>query len=916
MELTYYLRLARRWLWLWALTVLIAGATTYWINERELSVYQAVAKLLIGPDITSNLDPQLNDFRTGVELMHTYAEVATTQPFLETVSQDLSVDSKLDITPKALGRSVSLKSDDATRILTVYVQDFGPNRAIIIANAFAQALVRSSPSSTIEADALLREQMRADIEKLQASIAASEARLAQLDSRLNSTLTPEAQRAILGEISDERNRLTDDRRTLVLLYETLQNTTTNQVRILEPAVTSRKLASETPIKTLLGSLAGLIVGLVLALVADYLLDTLHTAEDIAQVTGAPILAAFAEPRLAKPSLNGGRLLLQAHPDSPAAENYHLLSTWLLLSPQLQAPLRSVLLTSLQADDHAGEVASNMAVALAHTGKRVTLVDANLRHPTIHRLFDVEDQSGLVNALRDSSYLPKPATVEWAHGLSILHGKPDTSSPFEILASSQMNCLMEQLKQETDFLLIVASPIQAFADSLILASHVDGVIAVGSIGATSRKGASKAMQNLRALGTYVIGLVLIDHRRTIWHALRRFRKVKPAILPLSPAPALTRKNGKGRERERLIPPPETTAVSPGEPVVVAPEAEPAAVAPEEALAAGPEAIPVMPVEAAAVTPMEASLVAPEVAPVAAAPEEALAAAPEATPATPLEEAVAPIMEVVAAPEVEPAEVAPEETLAAAPEATPATPLEEAAAPIMEVVAAPEVESAEVAPEETLAAAPEEVTPAPPLLDVATRPASIVVIPEEAPPATSLEEEVGAPQETILVAPPEDLVATPQAVSLTALPEETGVAPQAITVMALPDETAIASQEAVPVASSEDPVVPPPEAPLPPSSDESGAVSETMVAPQAVSLAALSEDPIVAPQEASLEGSPEGLMVAPLAVREAVLPEATAVAPQTAPVAVPPRETVVAWRETKSAPQTRRRRRKARPGKVLH
>jgi len=935
MELTYYFRLAQRWLWLWVLTTLIAGGTAYWIGNQEPAVYQATAKLLVGPDIVSSLDPQLNDFRTGAELMHTYAEIATTQPFLETVSQDLSAEGA-DISARAIGRSLSLKSSDATRILTIYVQDLGPNRVVVIANAVARALVRSSPSSIIESDALLREQMRTDIEKLQASIAASETRLAQLETRLKSTPGGEAQRAILGDISDERNRLTDDRRTLVLLYETLQNTSTNQVKILEPAVTSNRVPSQTPLKTLLGSLAGLIVGLVIALVADYLLDTLHTAEDIAQATGAPILAAFAEPRPAKPSLNGGRLVVQAHPDSPAAENYHLLSAWLLLSPQLEAPLRSVLLTSLQADDHAGEVASNMAITLAHTGKRVTLVDANLRHPTIHQLFGVDYQSGLISALRNSSHLPQSATVKWAPGLSLLHGKPDSASPFETLASSRMVGLIERLKRETDILLIVASPIQAFADSLILASHVDGVIAVGSIGATSRKGASNAMQNLRALGTQVIGIVLIDHRRTIWHALHRFRKVKPAILPVSPAPALTRHNGNGGER--LITPPETTAVSSGEPVLVAPqemaiappsaahwiapEAEPAAVVSEEVLAARPEATPVMPVETAVVIPMEV-VVAPEVAPVAVAPEETLVAALEATPVTPLEEASAPPVEVVAAPEVVPVAVAPEEAPVGALEATPVTPLEEATATSIEASVVTVTTQAE----------PEEAAPEEPL---APTPAAIVVVPEEPAPVVPPEEEVVTPQETILVAQSEDLVATLQEASLTAQLEETAVAPQAVTVMALPNETAVVLQEAASGALSEDPIAAPREANLTAPPGETVAVlpereemavvtleaslarsEEPLVAPQAAPQVALPEETAVAPQKASPVAPPKSHAVAPQKTPPVAPPKGHGVAPQkTSPVA-PPKSHAVTPRKTKTAAKTRRRRRaKAHPGKVIH
>src|SRR3990172_7269354 len=396
----------------------------------------------------------------------------------------------------------------------------------------------------------------------------------------------------------------------------------------------------------------------------------------------------------------------------------------------------------------------MAITLAHTGKRVTLVDANLRHPTIHQLFGVDYQSGLINALRNSSHLPQPATVKWAPGLSLLHGKPDTSSPFETLASAQMIGLIERLKQETDILLIVAAPIQAFADSLLLASQVDGLIFVASVGVTSRNHASRAVQNLRMLGTQAIGTVLIDRRRLLWRIWYKFGKVMLAVLPGRLTPAL-RANGKGEER--LITPPEATVASPTEIALVAsretaimppqevslitPQVEPATVALEETLAAAPEATSVTPLEEAAMPSMEV-IVAPEVEPTAVTLEAALATAPEATPITPLEEAAVPSMEVVVAPVVEPTAVTLEAALATAPEAIPVAPFEEV--PPMEVMVAPEVEPVAVAPEETLVATLEaalatapEATPITPLEEAAVPSIEVMVAPEAEPAAVAPE-----------------------------------------------------------------------------------------------------------------------------------------------------------------------------------
>src|SRR3990172_3741659 len=158
MELTYYFRLAQRWLWLWVLTTLIAGGTTYWISNQEPAIYQATAKLLIGPDVVSSLDPQLNDLRTGAELMHTYAEIIETEPFLETVSSNLSAEAGIDITTRALARIIKRKSNDETRILTINAEDTRRFRVVPVANAVAEALVRSSPSGPIESAAMLPHQ--------------------------------------------------------------------------------------------------------------------------------------------------------------------------------------------------------------------------------------------------------------------------------------------------------------------------------------------------------------------------------------------------------------------------------------------------------------------------------------------------------------------------------------------------------------------------------------------------------------------------------------------------------------------------------------------------------------------------------------------------------------------------------------
>ncbi len=596
MTLNFYINVVRRWLWLLVLAPLVAGATTYWVNRQEPSLYQASARLVIGPGIDSS-NPTLNDLRTAGQLMHTYAEVATTRPFLQSISDSLGV----SIDPDKLVSEITVTPNDNAQILTIRVQDRDPAQAAAIANAVADALVRLSPFSVGGSGAEIRDQMRAQAAKLQSDIDSMEARITQLEAEyqaavaasqapipadikqkvdaINALLdTLEAdllnardltrQRLILDVIVFERSRLADlqnndaqlrvvrdtlsqlaqertrwdnAHQTLALLQGSLQTTSTNQVKLLEPAAAGTALPSQIQLKMLMGSAAGFIVALTLVLAVEYFDDMIRTAEDLAQATGVPVLGTISK-HIAWLGLRRRRLVVRAMPTSRVAEGYRLLSTKLLLSNPNAPASRSVLISSAQGEDNTSEIAANVAATLAQTGARVILVDANLRRPVIAQLFDIADGRRLTDALANPSEPPELVTFDWAPGLSVLPGDSVPSNAFELLASPRMVNLIQQLKGQTDILIIAAAPLLAHADSLILASHVDGVLFVARKGVIRRKVINNAMEHLRSLGAHVVGIVFNDSRRTPVRVARRRQAGHPVSRSSGDALAIWRSLG--------------------------------------------------------------------------------------------------------------------------------------------------------------------------------------------------------------------------------------------------------------------------------------------------------------------------------------------------------------------------------------
>jgi non-specific protein-tyrosine kinase len=201
------------------------------------------------------------------------------------------------------------------------------------------------------------------------------------------------------------------------------------------------------------------------------------------------------------------LITISNPRSPIAEAYRTLRTNLEFS-NLDKSLRTILVTSAGAEEGKSTTLANLAVTIAQSGKRVILIDADLRRPTQHQIFGLKNNAGLTDMVRDDAILANPPLQETnVPNLRVLASGQLPPNPAEILGSKRMADILAALLEHADMLLFDAPPVLAVTDAAVLSQKVDGVLLVVSAGKTKRENARKAQSQLEKINARVIGAVL-------------------------------------------------------------------------------------------------------------------------------------------------------------------------------------------------------------------------------------------------------------------------------------------------------------------------------------------------------------------------------------------------------------------------
>jgi capsular exopolysaccharide synthesis family protein len=300
--------------------------------------------------------------------------------------------------------------------------------------------------------------------------------------------------------------------------------TPNNINIVDYAIAPRQpVGPQRLLSVALALVIAIAFGICLAIFLDYFDNTVRSAGDVELMLGLPALATipsiggFGRRRLFRNNSNSLKegalvrpeLLISTEPRSTLAEAYKQLRTSILLSTAGRAP-RTLLITSAKAGEGKTTTAVNTAVSLAQTGARVLLIDADLRRPMVHNIFNVSNPEGLSTVLsRDVTEQDILALIELQpeSGLHLLTSGPIPPNPAELLGSSQMKQLIQTLASHFDHIVIDSPPITSVTDGVWLASLVDGVILVVHGGQSTRELVRRTRQLLRGVGARIFGVVL-------------------------------------------------------------------------------------------------------------------------------------------------------------------------------------------------------------------------------------------------------------------------------------------------------------------------------------------------------------------------------------------------------------------------
>jgi polysaccharide biosynthesis transport protein len=529
--ITFAQILVRRW-WLVVLVGITGVGVAYYIASQTPPRYLSSVSLQLNPAASSAFLPYQTSSSTDpvISLAASYREVLKSRTFGELVVQQL----RLPIPPEAVVAAISTQLVQNTNILRLVVTWDNPTDAQQLAQQISEIFIAENQR---------RQQSRpgtqaqmADMEQSARDIQARLGPYQQQRDRLD-------QYVARGDLS-QINELTAVDARLTSLQASYANLLVEISRLrssFDNAIILDRASPPQAVETVplaqavvFGLVGGVGAAAVLVLLLEHLADAVRTPRDILRVTGALPLGRVRHARSWwwKRSRRSRDLVMLSKPNSAVAEAIRSLRAGfqLLAAPQ---ELRTIAVTSSGAREGKTFVASNLAIAVAQSGKRVLLVDADLRHPRVHRRFGVDNNTfgfaDLLKGVRASSVLPQRGATGMANDTE--HGPPDVAgviasgldglwllpagapppNPGELLSSANLATIINRIGQQWDVVIFDTAPVGPVADTLLLAHVVSGSMIVARSGRTRRAALRGALVALRGTGQPVLGVVLNDER---------------------------------------------------------------------------------------------------------------------------------------------------------------------------------------------------------------------------------------------------------------------------------------------------------------------------------------------------------------------------------------------------------------------
>lgn len=539
LDLSYCINLVFKRFWLLVAMVALGLVAAVLVNLLMRPAYKATALMMINQEDAGKIDvTPYGSFASEEDYYRTQYQLLQSRSLLSKVYTKMKLGQVEEFANpnglKKLEKSLDVAPITRSRLVNVSATAYDPSLAADIVNTLTDTFVADNVSNRVfmgqDVIAALESTERSSAEqellnsmpqvvnsdfiktlKQQASkLAADRARLlAKYTTNHPDVISVQNQLdAVNGQINTETRRLVQS-----IKIELSGQFSGNNIRVIDPAVTPEKpVRPRKLINLAIGLLGGGLLGLMLVFVLEFLDQSVKSSEDLEEKLGLPFLGFVPYEKLKKKESEYATLLKDGN--FLVAENVRNVRTMLdfALAGAHNAPL---LITSSLQGEGKSHLSSNLLVAMAQTGKKVLLVDGDLRRARVHRVFKLSTEKGLSNIWdadpKKADYAVNIQAVKDVPNLFVMTSGQRPPNPAELLNTPKLADFIAWATQHYDQVVVDCPAIMPVSDTLLWGKYIPRAVFVIKYGQTNAKLAQLALDKLKKAGIKVLGAVIGHYR---------------------------------------------------------------------------------------------------------------------------------------------------------------------------------------------------------------------------------------------------------------------------------------------------------------------------------------------------------------------------------------------------------------------
>jgi polysaccharide biosynthesis transport protein len=499
MNLGLYLLVARRWVLFAILPAALVAGAQYYRTARQAKVYQATATLYI--QVPNAGAPGTTDVYASQALIPTYGQIIELPAIAAAADRLMAArypGYQLEAHGLSSGQSGLASTQPTTQLMDVSVSDTVPARAAAAADAACTAFIA-------DITALQKERYNGGQQALQSQMNQAQANIQIVSQRITAYHGPSTG---LENLKSELSAYTSIFQTLLSSEQQFnldRNTAVKSVKLLSPSQVPTVPTGPHPLgNTFLYGFLALVVCAGLIFAYDYFDDSPRTPEEIEEIIGSPILGTVQQ---FDTSEYGPGFVSEKRSRSPMSEAYRIIRTNLQFTDP-EHPLSAIVVTSASPKEGKSTTASNLAFVMAEAGRTVTIVDADLRRPSLHSIFGVDRRPGFTEMLVGTSELNglgiQPTGLP---SLKVVASGPMPPRPADLLAAPRLLDVVQRLRGNADMVVLDSPPLLAVTDAAIISAVTDGVVLVVDPAKSKRRDLVRAREAVEAVDGRILGVVI-------------------------------------------------------------------------------------------------------------------------------------------------------------------------------------------------------------------------------------------------------------------------------------------------------------------------------------------------------------------------------------------------------------------------